>query len=894
MKSPAVRRFAITVLSGVAGLIVNSMALTAVVPLTLGRVLTLPVAIMFGPWHGVLAAVLGAIGLLRLPSGSAALIILPLEGLLAGVFARRGRSPLLAGVLVWTIVGLTFVTVPKWYGVGFTHDTVWPIAAQVTMTALIATVLADLIASLLPWTGGAVNGRPERLRLRASAFHAFIVIGTLPVLLLAVVNGHLAAARQESTGSARLQEAVAGVKEHVDAYLTDHIHAVESLSAALSDPALDDAARQRLLDRYHVIYPGFITLFSADRTGTVRNIYPPQDPRSPLPPIGDRQYFLDAVRLRQVAISDVIEGRRSFVPIVTIASPLAGPGGTVGGVSGGSLDLSKFDRLTDDFRTLPDLRITIVDQHERVIYASGETGYATLQQLANEPMIVASRRGGNSFRYKARGRDSTRRVWLAAGAAIGPAGWRVFVEQPVLNLRLQPTGYYAVTLLLILLALAGAVLGARGFAAFVTKPLEELVTIVRNISAHGTTAQARLNGAPPTEIAALLEDVNGMQARLAESYRQLEQALMQGEHLNGELRALTEDLDRKVRERTAELAEATRTAEHASQAKGEFLANMSHEIRTPLNGIIGMTELALDTPLSPGQREYLSMAKGSAEALLGIVNDILDFSKIEQRKLELETLPFSVRDHLADVLKPLAVRAEQKRLELVYQVLPGVPEVAQGDPGRLRQVLLNLIGNSIKFTERGQILVRVEVESRTDDAVVLHYVVNDSGIGIPQDKQHEIFQPFKQADGSTTRRFGGTGLGLAISSTLVELMGGRIWVESEPLKGSTFHFTARFGAAEAHDIAPSSDLAGVRALIVDDNAVNRRVLNDLLLRWQMLPVETASGADALQALRQAAADGRPFQLVLLDANMPEMDGFEVASRIRGLAEVDGPTIMMLS
>jgi signal transduction histidine kinase/DNA-binding response OmpR family regulator len=895
IKSKKFSRLAITVLSGAVALLVNSQALTAVVPLTLGRVVTLPVAILFGPWYGVLAASLGSIGMLRLPSGYAALVILPVESLLAGAFARRGRSPLLAGALVWTAVGLTLVTAPRLYGVEFPRNAVLPFAAQISITALIATVLADLIASLAgQWTLN-IAGRVEPLRLRQSAFQAFVVIGTLPILLLAAVNGHLAAARQESIGSARLQEAVAGLKEHVDAYLADHIHAVQTLSAALGDPMLDDAARQRLLDQYRVIYPGFITLFSADRTGTVRHVCPPQDPQSPLPPIADRQYFRDAVQLRRVAISEVIQGRRSFVPIVTIASPLVGPGGTVAGVTGGSLDLSKLDRLIDDFRMLTDVRVTIVDQHDRVIYASDGTGYKTLQPLSREQLIAASGRAdGAIFRYQERGRDHTRSAWLVARTTIGPAGWRAFVAQPVLNLRLQPAGYYAVTLMLIMLALAGAVLGARRFAGAVTRPLEELVTIVRNISADGTTEQARLKGAPPAEIAALLEDVNGMQARLSDSYRQLEQALVQREYLNGELRLLTDDLDRKVRERTAALAEATRAAEQASQAKGEFLANMSHEIRTPLNGIIGMTELALDTPLLPGQREYLTMAKSSAEALLAILNDILDFSKIEQRRLELETVTFSTRDHLAEVLKPLAIRAELKHLELVWQVLPDVPEIVAGDPGRLRQVLLNLIGNAIKFTESGQIFVQVEVESRSGGAAVLHYRVSDSGIGIPLDKQQEVFQPFKQADGSTTRRFGGTGLGLAISSTLVELMGGRIWVESVPFEGSTFHFTARFETPEAGEASANGDLAGIRVLVVDDNDVNRRVLKELLLRWQMLPSAVESGADALQALQQASAAGRPFQLVLLDANMPDMDGFEVAARIRDEAGIAGPTIMMLS
>jgi signal transduction histidine kinase/DNA-binding response OmpR family regulator len=891
------RRLGLALLCGSAGFAANVLSIGTIAPLVVGRVLTLPLAILFGPGFGAVAALVGALALGRSPWALATLVVLPAEAMLVGWFAQRGKSPLVAGAVVWSLVALTLVSLPQLYGVGYLRQTIWPIALQMLLSALVAVVVAELIAVVVaPWIEVSTRWRPGRLGLRAYAFHAFVLVATLPVLLLAAGDNQLIAARQESDGSARLHEAVTSLADHIQEYVLGHAQAVQSLASALTTESLASADRQRLLGQYHQIYPGFITLFVADRSGTVHEIFTRLGPGASVPTIADRQYFIDALHRRRLAISDVILGRLSHVPIVTMAVPVLDTSGVATGVAGGSLDLSRFERFVEDFNTLPDARITIVDQHDRVIYASGKTGYTSLQTLSQDELLTAAAHAsiGDAFRYDRRVADSRGATHLAAAAPVEAAGWRVFVEQPVLTLRLQSTGYYALTLTLVLLALGGAVLGARGFADGVTRPLEELVKIVRNVSAHEGPSEARLTTDPPAEIAALIHDVNGMQSRLSDSYQQLEQALVQRERLNTELRALTEDLDRKVRERTAELAAATRVAEEASQAKSEFLANMSHEIRTPLNGIIGMTELALDTPLSHEQREYLTMVKGSADALLAILNDILDFSKIEMRKLALEHIPFSLRDHLAELLKPLALRAEQKGLELVCHVLPDVPNIAVGDPGRLRQVLVNLVGNAIKFTERGQILVQVEIESKSDEATLLHYFVSDSGIGVPTDKQQAIFEPFKQADGSTTRHFGGTGLGLAISSTLVELMGGRIWLESAPFEGSTFHFTARLGVTDARPEITTLDLVDLPVLIVDDNAVNRRVLHDLLLRWKMRPRMADSGAAALQALREASADGRRFALVLLDANMPGMDGFEVARRIQNDAQLAGPTIMMLS
>ena len=537
-----------------------------------------------------------------------------------------------------------------------------------------------------------------------------------------------------------------------------------------------------------------------------------------------------------------------------------------------------------------------------MVFNDQKTAADILGALRTEPHILGARlydANGKVFAEYRRpniGAEVRMPSWRPDGAAFTPDSLVLFrsvamngekagsiaIVSDLTGFRAKIVEYTKIAAFVLLISLLATYLVSSRLLSIATAPILKLAELAETVSVSEDftlrgTIQSR------DEVGTLVAAFNDMLERIQQR--------------DAALQKLNAELEGRVEKRTAELSRAKDAAEEANRAKSEFLANMSHEIRTPLNGVIGMTELALETQLTSEQQEYLDTVKLSGDALLTVINDILDFSKIEAGKLDFESIEFNVRESIEAGLKALAIRAHERGLKLNCSVRPEVPTVLVGDPSRLRQVIVNLVGNAIKFTDRGEVTVDVQVDSAEPSSALLRVSVMDTGVGIPQEKQSSIFDAFTQADGSTARRYGGSGLGLTISRRLVEMFGGRLWLDSSVGKGSTFHFTALFGVPAVqitlpppviHRSAPEA-MKPLRILLAEDNRVNQIVVVRLMEKRGHSVEVASNGREALEKFRLGG-----FDLLLMDVQMPQMDGFEATAAIREIEKSEAAHIPIIA
>ena len=896
------RRVLASIAAGVVGSAINwfPVDFPGGVHLTFGSIFSLIVALTLGPAYGALTALIAELPGLVHPFGATGVLVHVLEAVVVGILVRRRLLPLYAVALYWCLIGMPLTVAVQHTPLEIPSVTLWAINSKNILNGLLNVTVAELISGL-PYLRAWFGALPRpALPLRSYLARGFMLGTSGAFLALSIALSFVQGGQLEREAGGHVQEAVARVATELDNYIDRNQAGLIALGSVLNGEELDAPQTQSRIEKFHRLYPAFRTLALVDMQGTLKSADPMRgaNGHSILGlSLADRDYVKKTIATGQPFVSEVFVSREMGAdPIVMLTVPVNDQKNKMAGITGGSLRCSNFHQLLESISYMTHRELLILDQQNRVIFASSGAPFKPLENLSGSPMLTAARNSTKkAFRTERASKNARVEKWLTSMTRT-KAGWTIVLSQPLSVIVAESASFYFVTAIWVMIGLVISTLGARQLSKSLTRPVEGLAErIGRGVMNGGALQPTELPANAPLEIVQLVHDFDEMAVRLSDSYRQLQSALSDRERLNEELANVLADLETRVRARTAELADAKERAEEASRLKSEFLANMSHEIRTPMNGFMGMLDVLLETPLAEDQRDYVETARVSAGALLEILRDILDFSKIEAGRMELDPVPISIAALVEETVRTLDTVAARKGVELRRATRDNVPQVLIGDPVRLRQVLLNLVSNAIKFTGEGFIEVSASLDDGADDGAsagnaILRFTVTDTGIGLTAEQQRVIFEPFRQADGSTTRNYGGIGLGLSISRKLVALMDGEIGVTSLPGEGSTFWFTARLGLANESDalkgmglakLAGAVDASSSRALkilVAEDNPVNQRVVTTLLERRGHTVALADTGVAALQKAEQVN-----FDVILMDVQMPEMDGI---TAIRFLREQD--------